>query len=548
MKARMTRLLSLLLLASLALGDFAFAEENIEATPVDRAVEEVDWTLSDAGFEVWTETGGVSAAEIEEAEDQPDVEATIAPDPTEAPEVVAEPEVTRAPEPTPFPMQDELPKPDDKSQLGPVHFREGLKPIAISLKKASAKKNVFMGLSYVVRIRNEEVKRFASKDETVVTVDEVGALTLLKPGEATVVVKTKSGKTFRLALTVKEAPAPTGLSVAATRRKLVLRWDKVKRATGYMVQVSAKGKKWDNFRAVSADTLKLNVAAGITGPAWLRVVTILGDHFGGASEAVRVLAPVTDAKVIQEEQYYFGPTDRLNVTWSPSVGAYGYEVWRAALPSKDYKLIGTTRRTWFADVLAPTQLYSYKVRPVWGGLELPFCKPVNLWTGLEKNQLPPEEMTSDTGIILVVNKLAQVVTAYIRDANGRYTLPLRHMVCSTGRNYDRTRNGIYTIQGHKGEWYTYPGPSGDTIRWPSVYRGGYYFHSPLYNRNHTIRGYTVNRLGNRASAGCVRLKSNDAEWVYKNCPNGTTVWICDGGPRDSLKSAILPKDVVVQGF
>ena len=122
------------------------------------------------------------------------------------------------------------------------------------------------------------------------------------------------------------------------------------------------------------------------------------------------------------------------------------------------------------------------------------------------------------------------------------------MICSTGRTYERTRNGEYTLLSKRGEWYTYPGPSGDTIRWPSVYRSGYYFHSPLYNANHTIRGWTVKQLGSRASAGCVRLKSNDAEWVSKHCPLGTKVYICDGKEKKALREALKPADVKVKGF
>ena len=182
------------------------------------------------------------------------------------------------------------------------------------------------------------------------------------------------------------------------------------------------------------------------------------------------------------------------------------------------------------------------------GIELPMSAPVTLWSGMKENVLPPDDLTSSTGIILLVNKKAQVVTAYVQDAAGAYTIPLRHMICSTGRTYERTRNGTYQLQGKHGEWYTYPGPSGDTIRWPSVYRSGYYFHSPLYDRDHTIRSSTVRRLGKRASAGCVRLKSNDAEWVYKHCPNGTRVVIVDGKSIKALNEALKPRTVKVKGF
>ena len=239
----------------------------------------------------------------------------------------------------------------------------------------------------------------------------------------------------------------------------------------------------------------------------------------------------------------------MNITWSPSPGAVKYAVYRTSLPSTDYELIGTTKNTWSPDRMAPTKLYAYRVMPVWNDqYNAPLSDPVHLYTGWQSNVLPPSDMTSSTDGIIVVNKRAQVVTVYIKDEKGNYTLPLRHMICSTGLTYERTRNGVYKIERKIGEWYTYPGPSGDTIRWPSVYRSGYYFHSPLFNRDHTIRYSTINRLGQRASAGCVRLPNNDAEWVYRYCPVGTTVYICDGEARNDLRDALKPKTVKVQGF
>ncbi len=560
MKANLTRLVSALLLLCLTPGCFALAEGDIEAAPVDRAVEEVAWDLSNTGIEAWSEDSEVAAAGDEAPQEQPSDDATAAPAPSASPEASLEPEVTLAPEitaipdptetpvPTEFPMQTAMPKPGEKVRLGPVYFREPLKATTIRLSKVTTRKSVVLGLPYALSVKGDAIVSIASDDGSVAQADETCALSLFAPGEANIVVETDSGRTFTLALSVKDIPTPAGVGVTSTKRHLYLTWSKTRYATGYMTQISADGKHWKNYRAVNKNKRKLDMAGGITGPAWLRVVAILGDHFGGASEAVQVFPPVTDVKVIQEESFSYGPTDRLNITWEPSAGAYEYEVWRASLPSDDYKLIGTTRETWFPDVQNPTALYAYKVRPVWNGLDtLPFTDPVNLWTGLEQNQLPPGEMHSSTGILLVVNKKAQVVTAYIRDANGNYTLPLRHMICSTGMEYDRTRNGTYTISGHKGEWYTYS--SGVVIRWPSVYRSGYYFHSPWYTRDHkSVRASTVNRLGSRASAGCVRLKSNDSEWVYKYCPTGTTVWICDGGARNDLKAAMKPRNVEVRGF
>ena len=530
MKAHVKRLAAFLLAVCLTLGCFALAEEVVESVPVDRAVEEVPWDLAD-GFEVWSEEAGVLAAEDEAAAAQPAAEipaSTPEPDPAAEPAAPVEPEATATPEP------------------GPEYFSGPLQVHTITLKKATTKKNVTLGLSYQVQVNGETIRRCRTSDKKIASLSKAGVLTLRKAGKATITVTAESGSSYKLKLTVKDAPTPTTLKTVFTTRHCRLKWTGAKHATRYLVQVSGDGKKWKDFKSTAKTWL--DVTGAVTGQVFFRVRAVLGDHFGGTSEVLSVLSAVTDAKVIMEESYRYGPTDHLNVTWTATPGATKYEVWRASLPSKKYKRIGTTKKTWFADTLAPTKLYSYKIRPVWNGLDnLPFCAPVNLWSGLEKNVLPPSDLTSSTGIILVVNKKAQVVTAYIEDAKGKYTLPLRHMICSTGMDYDRTRNGIYTINSHAGEWYTYS--SGVVIRWPSVYRSGYYFHSPWYSRDHsTTLAYTVRRLGSRASAGCVRLKSNDAEWVYKYCPNGTTVYICDGGKRDDLKEAIKPRTVEVRGF
>jgi len=233
----------------------------------------------------------------------------------------------------------------------------------------------------------------------------------------------------------------------------------------------------------------------------------------------------------------------MNVVWNRCPGATAYEVYHTTLPSENYTLIGTTDQTWFAVSRSATRLDSYRVKAVFRDVDMPMSEPVNLWTGMQENVLPPSHLTSSSGIILLVNKKAQVVTAYVKDANGDYTIPLRHMICSSGKNYDRTRNGTYTLKSRRGEWYRYP--SGCYIRWPSIYRSGYYFHSPLYRSSKKLMGSTVDKLGTRQSLGCIRLKVRDAEWIYKNCPAGTTVYICDGHHRDELKRAIRPQDVSI---
>lgn len=120
-----------------------------------------------------------------------------------------------------------------------------------------------------------------------------------------------------------------------------------------------------------------------------------------------------------------------------------------------------------------------------------------------------------------VNRTANCVTVYTYDEKGKYTVPVRAMVCSTGLN-NATITGDYTI-GIKTEWLFLVG---DVFgRYISGISGDYLFHSvPYYTLNEQdLEVEEFNKLGEQASQGCVRLAVSDAKWIYDNCPTGTAV-------------------------
>lgn len=124
-----------------------------------------------------------------------------------------------------------------------------------------------------------------------------------------------------------------------------------------------------------------------------------------------------------------------------------------------------------------------------------------------------------------VNRVANCVTVYTYDDKGKYTVPVRAMICSTGLN-NSTITGDYTI-GIKTEWLFLVG---DVYgRYISGISGDYLFHSvPYYSMNEEdLELEEFNKLGEQASQGCVRLAVSDAKWVYDNCPTGTAVNIYD---------------------
>ena len=108
--------------------------------------------------------------------------------------------------------------------------------------------------------------------------------------------------------------------------------------------------------------------------------------------------------------------------------------------------------------------------------------------------------------------------------NGDYTELVKTMICSTGTKTDPTPLGTYSAAGPAGRWYYFK----KFECWAQyAYRisGPYLFHSVIYSEKDesTLRQGSVNALGSRASHGCIRLKVEDAKWIYNNCPAGTTV-------------------------
>lgn len=133
-----------------------------------------------------------------------------------------------------------------------------------------------------------------------------------------------------------------------------------------------------------------------------------------------------------------------------------------------------------------------------------------------------EEMEKSNGIqyYLKVNYTANVVTAYTKDNSGNYTVPVRAMVCSTGKA--TPTSGVYKMS-NKYRWHQLNG--GVYGQYCSRITGHILFHSVPYKTNSpdTLKYAAYDKLGTKASAGCIRLTVEDALWIYNNCVSGTYV-------------------------
>ena len=138
----------------------------------------------------------------------------------------------------------------------------------------------------------------------------------------------------------------------------------------------------------------------------------------------------------------------------------------------------------------------------------------------EKVDKKEEVKKATSPYYIKVNYGANTVTIYKKDKNGKYTVPVKAMVCSCG-TYTPT-SGTYKISS-KYRW-------GKLIhdvygQYATRIVGSILFHSVPYssNKNNTLLYKQYDRLGTTASAGCVRLTVQDAKWIYSNCPSGTMV-------------------------
>ena len=134
----------------------------------------------------------------------------------------------------------------------------------------------------------------------------------------------------------------------------------------------------------------------------------------------------------------------------------------------------------------------------------------------------PAPATSSLPYYIKVNKTQNVVNIYTKDSEGNYTVPFKAMICSTGTSTPKagTRYKITTYR------RTWNGLKGNVYGQYAVQIvGNILFHSVPYTakNNSSLEYWEYDKLGTKASLGCIRLTVQDAKWIYDNCAAGTWV-------------------------
>ena len=134
------------------------------------------------------------------------------------------------------------------------------------------------------------------------------------------------------------------------------------------------------------------------------------------------------------------------------------------------------------------------------------------------------DMSSPTNYLIAVSRYDFETTVY-QGSSGNWT-PVRIMGCTVGETGSRTPSGTYKIES-KG--YSFSGPKNQaypdyTCYYYSGFIGStYMFHSVLYQPG--TFNIIDNSMGEDVSHGCIRLLLDDAEFIYRNIPLGTKVYI-----------------------
>lgn len=115
----------------------------------------------------------------------------------------------------------------------------------------------------------------------------------------------------------------------------------------------------------------------------------------------------------------------------------------------------------------------------------------------------------------LTNKLTYI---FKKDNNGMW-IQLYKWDCTIGKPSTPTIKGTFYVSGRK----PYFGSDTYRVKYATRIKGGYYYHSILFNSSGTE--IIDDRLGMALSHGCVRLAVENAQWIYSNVLDTTTIII-----------------------
>lgn len=125
------------------------------------------------------------------------------------------------------------------------------------------------------------------------------------------------------------------------------------------------------------------------------------------------------------------------------------------------------------------------------------------------------DFTSKYGIAVSIDK--QKVYVY---ENNKL---IKSMLCATGVEGSDTPTGRFKIE-TRAKWF-FSQEYQEGGKYYLQFMGDFLFHSVPCDRNKNVIPEEENKLGFKASHGCIRLSMDDSKWLYDTVPNQTDVVI-----------------------
>ncbi len=137
---------------------------------------------------------------------------------------------------------------------------------------------------------------------------------------------------------------------------------------------------------------------------------------------------------------------------------------------------------------------------------------------------------SYTQYLILVSLSDRVTKIYQR--NGNSWVPVQAYLCTVGN----TSRGWGTVKGDfyigYSSWnnpvkrgFSFEDSEGHTLYFWTRFCDSFLFHSILYDRDTYNESVYGNALGEELSHGCVRMRAENARWIYENIPDGTRVLV-----------------------
>lgn len=127
------------------------------------------------------------------------------------------------------------------------------------------------------------------------------------------------------------------------------------------------------------------------------------------------------------------------------------------------------------------------------------------------------KINSPTNYLLTTSTKNKYTYVFVQE-DGSWKL-LYKWSCTVGKSSTPTIKGTFFINGRK----PYFGTNDYRVKHATRIKGGYYYHSILFESK---GNYIIDpRLGMELSHGCIRLDTENAEWIYNNISDQTKVII-----------------------